>query len=96
MQALTQDSGKCAQLETNGRIDKVSEDRFANCLLAVEMRIDRFRVQRLSETDITLRWGVSCFSEIFSQSHSRLHRSIRLRLGLWFLVEGLPQLERRG
>jgi len=51
MQALARDSGKCAQpFEANSRIDKISQDGFANCLPAVEIRIDRFRKQRLSES----------------------------------------------
>jgi len=61
MQALIRDSRKCAQLfETEGRIDKVSENRFANRLLAAEIRMERFRELHLSERDITLCARVSC------------------------------------
>jgi hypothetical protein len=50
MQALAWDSHDgCQPLEANSGIDKIFEDRFANCFFAAEVSIDRFRQQGLSE-----------------------------------------------
>jgi hypothetical protein len=65
VQALAGNSYERSEFfEADGGIDEIFEDGFANRFFAAEIRIERFRQQRLSECGITLGSRISGFSKI--------------------------------
>ena len=74
MQTFAGNLYKCRQpLETNGGIDKILQNRFAQGFVTAEISVECFRQQSFTESAIALSARVCCLLKVSRQTNSFPH-----------------------